>query len=476
MIEIISQGENITTEFKQSRNQISKDVYESICAFLNRNGGNLFLGVSDNGNITGIDGDAVTRMRVELAAALNNPQKINPPLYIVPDEFTVEDKKILFLSIPESSQVHRCNGRIFDRNQDGDFDITSHADLVANLYIRKQAAFSENRIFPFVELADLRDDIFLRFKKRLRLQRPAHPWIEMEGLDFFRSSRLYQKDYSSGKEGFTLAAILLFAKDEVILSVLPAYRTDAILRRDNLDRYDDRDDIRTNLLESYDRIMAFVAKHLPDPFFLEKDVRISLRDKIFREVAANILIHREFVNAFPAKFIIERHRVFAENANRPHGHGIIKPDDFSPFPKNPVIAGIFKEIGLADELGSGIRNLYKYVPLYANGSSPELIEGDIFRTIIALSHENKRKKRSLPKNATENATENATVNATVKLSALQKAIISAMQKNNSITYDELSSKMKKDRATIHRNIQKLLQQGIIHRIGSDKKGHWEIIE
>jgi ATP-dependent DNA helicase RecG len=101
------------------------------------------------------------------------------------------------------------------------------------------------------------------------------------------------------------------------------------------------------------RLMAFVAKHLRDEFFLEKDQRISLRDHIFREVAANMLIHREFLNPYPAKFIIETHRLFAENSNKPHGHGLIDPANFSPFLKNPVIARFFKEIGCADELGSG---------------------------------------------------------------------------------------------------------------------------
>jgi len=152
-------------------------------------------------------------MRNDLATALNNPQKINPSLYIIPEEVTIDGKKILYLSVPESSQVHRSNGRIFDRNDDGDFDITNHADSVANLFIRKQATFSENRIFPFVERIDMREDLFLRFKKHVRLERPDHPWVEMEDIDFYRSARLFQKDYSSGKEGFTLAAILLFAKD-----------------------------------------------------------------------------------------------------------------------------------------------------------------------------------------------------------------------------------------------------------------------
>lgn len=156
-------------------------------------------------------------------------------------------------------------------------------------------------------------------------------------------------------------------------------------RRINLDRYDDRDDIRTNLIESYDRLMAFVAKHLPDPFYLENDQRVSLRDHIFREVVANMLIHREYINGFPAKFIIGNNQVIAENANRPHGHGRINPSDFTPFPKNPIIARFFKEIGRADELGSGVRNLYKYTRIYSGGAEPQLLEGDIFKVIVPVT-------------------------------------------------------------------------------------------
>ena len=124
------------------------------------------------------------------------------------------------------------------------------------------------------------------------------------------------------------------------------------------------------------------AERLLEKIKAEKDQRISLRDRIFREVAANMLIHREFLNPYPAKFIIETHRLFAENSNKPHGHGLIDPANFSPFPKNPVIARFFKEIGRADELGSGVRKLFKYCRHYSGGKTPELIEGDIFKSII----------------------------------------------------------------------------------------------
>ena len=56
-----------------------------------------------------------------------------------------------------------------------------------------------------------------------------------------------------------------------------------------------------------------------------------------------------------------------------------------PSPKNPIIARVFKEIGLVDELGSGVKNLFKYCRQYSNGLNPELIEEDIFKTIIPLT-------------------------------------------------------------------------------------------
>ena len=113
----------------------------------------------------------------------------------------------------------------------------------------------------------------------------------------------------------------------------------------------------------------------------------TLRDRIFREVVTNILIHREYISGFPAKFIIENNEVRTENANRPHGHGMINPADFTPYPKNPVIARFFKEIGRADELGSGVRNLYKYTRIYSGGVDPQLIEADIFKIIIPTTEQ-----------------------------------------------------------------------------------------
>lgn len=64
---------------------------------------------------------------------------------------------------------------------------------------------------------------------------------------------------------------------------------------------------------AYPRLLAFIQKHLPDRFYLEGTQRISIRDVIFREVVANLLVHREFSNAYPATLTIFKDKVVTEN-------------------------------------------------------------------------------------------------------------------------------------------------------------------
>jgi ATP-dependent DNA helicase RecG len=381
---IIKLGEVIQTEFKTCTFQLSNNVFETICAFLNRGGGHLILGVSDEGTIEGVLDDSIDQIINNVISNCNNLQKLNPTFYLSPEVIDIEKKKVIYIYVPESSQVHYTVGRIFDRNSDGDFDITDNQELVTQLYIRKQTTYSENKIYPHLTLGDLKTELFSKIRKLVKNQRSNHPWMGLNNDELLKSAGLWKKDYQSGNDGYTLASVVLLGKEEVIQSILPHYKTDAILRVENIDRYDDRDDIRCNLIEAYERLSAFIKKHLPDKFYAEDNQRINLRDKIFREIIGNILVHREFSNSFPAKLIIESDHVLTENWNKPHGNGRIDPANFSPYPKNPTIAKFFKEIGWVEELGSGIRNITKYCNLYGSKGDPEFIEGDIFKAVIPV--------------------------------------------------------------------------------------------
>lgn len=64
--------------------------------------------------------------------------------------------------------------------------------------------------------------------------------------------------------------------------------------------------------------------------------------------------------------------------------GKLKPDNFEPFPKNPHIAQIFTQMGRSEELGTGIKNVFRYNKIYSNTEDNDFIEEDIFNTTIPL--------------------------------------------------------------------------------------------
>lgn len=252
----------------------------------------------------------------------------------------------------------------------------------------------ENKIYPFATIDDLRRELIEKARIMAMNRTVNHPWGKMQDMEMLRSAALYEKNLQTGEEGFNLACILLFGKDNVIASALSYYKTDAILKIEDLERYDDRDDIRTNLIESYERLTNFIKKHLKDKFYIEGEQRINVRDVIARELCANLLIHREYSNPYPAKLIITKNEIYTENANKPRIIGFIDLDNYSPYPKNPKIANFFKEIGLADELGSGIRKIAKYTKIYG-GSIPEFKEDEIFQVKIPLTKQKEKREEGI---------------------------------------------------------------------------------
>jgi ATP-dependent DNA helicase RecG len=258
------------------------------------------------------------------------------------------------------------------------------------------------------------------------------------------------------------------------MSVLPQHKTDAIFRVFNTDRYDDRDVVITNLIESYDRLISFGKKHLNNTFHLDGIQSVSARDNILREIVSNLLAHRDFSSGYVAKLVIERNRIYTENANLSHGHGALSLATFEPFSKNPPISKVFREIGLADELGSGMRNTYKYTKMYSGGE-PQFVEGDVFRITIPLT-EVATATVGPGSSGSSNGAINEPINGAVSLTASEKRILEAIRQNPRITRKELIELLNVGESTVFRATKKLKAEGIIERIGSNKGGYWRVAD
>lgn len=380
LLETIAQGESASVEFKRCGAQPEQDTFETVCAFANHMGGSVYLGVEDNGTVTGVAEGAAMDIQRNIANVVRNPKLFDPTVMLETEMVAVKGKTVVRIWVPMSPDVHRYKGVVYDRIADADVKISVGSQISA-MYIRKSNLETERRIFPYLTTSDLRADLIHRARQMATERRPGHPWAGLDDEQLLRSAQLLVKDYSTGQEGLTLAAGLLFGSDETIGSLCPTYKTDAVVRLRDEDRYDDRLTVKTNLMDAYDALMEFCARNLPDPFVLEGDTRVSVRGIVCRELISNMLIHREFTSPYPAKLEIDRAGLHTQNASRTFFEGSITLNDFSPMPKNPSIANVFTQIGLAEELGSGTRNLFKYARSFMGGD-PILVDGVVFRATV----------------------------------------------------------------------------------------------
>lgn len=133
-----------------------------------------------------------------------------------------------------------------------------------------------------------------------------------------------------------------------------------------------------------------------------------------------------------------------------------------PDPKNPIVAAFFRTIGFADELGSGIRKMFKYGKSFG-GADPTLTEGDIFRDVLELNSEffpTDFRNGAITNN--HDVPINDTINETIKSSP-------------GISLVGIAEKVGKSWATVARAVASLKKAGRIEHRGSKKTDGYYLV-
>ena len=377
----IQAGEGISVEFKRCGSQPGQDTFETVCSFANRQGGSILLGVRDDGAVEGVPEASALNIERNISNVTSDPNLFNvSPLVEFERLRDSEGRLVIRVWVPMGPSLYTFKGAVYDRVADADVRVKSDSQ-VTSMMARKRSYYSERTVYSWVTEDDLEMDLLDAVRDALRANDADHPWLSLSNGEFLRAARLFGRDQLTGERGFNLAAVALLGKEDTILDVMPLYRTDAVLRRVETDRYDDRLICRSNLVRAYDELVGFCEKWLPDSFVLDGGQRKSARDVIVRELVCNCLIHREFVSPHIARITINREGIRTNNASRALFAGPVTLESLDPTPKNPIIANFFTQMGRSEELGSGTRNLYKFSRLYA-GKDPVLEDGDQFTAFV----------------------------------------------------------------------------------------------
>ncbi len=240
----------------------------------------------------------------------------------------------------------------------------------------KHFATPDSHIIPELLWSDMQPRLIERLRMQAVAHNPEHAWKDLHDEALLHDAGLARLNPDTGMIGFTLGALLLVGTDAAFRARFPmqGQGTQAVYRPGKW-RRGEREDLRMNLLETHDRLMAFAARHLPDAIKTTPNGEtINLRDTILSEVFANSLIFRDYARPFPARFVIEADRVFMENGMAP-----ARKSDPKSSP-NPLLANVFTEIGLGRKQAAKSSQASLWGKAYF-GMLPMVVEGSVYRIL-----------------------------------------------------------------------------------------------
>ncbi len=527
-IALTLEGEGTQIEYKTCTEEISESLYESVCSFLNHTGGQILVGVQNDGTVIGVNPDKAEKLKADIINCINNPELFLPCPYFTPRIMEMDDKTVMQLDIPCGQYVYRFKGRYWDRNDDADIDVTDQPELLLSIFERKNPHLFEERIVEGLTMEQLDVKTFQYCRNILATIQPSHAWLQMTNEEMLLSAHLAKQEGS--KLQLKYAALILFGTEDAITEFMPRYRFEAVFHMCTYaqyndmslfpSRYDDRRTIRQNLIQVYEQLGAFVERYLPDKFYLPANTmqRQNLRWDLFREIVGNMCVHTDFSSGYACFFHVFKDRVVTKNPTRllpeiPEGELTIQ--QLSNYTKNPLLVRVFHELNWAEDLGSGTRNILRYAPLYYPNYKIEINSGSQFLFSITYQDENvygnvtetgkmsPTEGKNVPNEGQMSPTEPDNVPNKDKMSPTsiheltdeelslkpferelviskrkrrQQAIVGMISIDSHVSVETMAEKLDVDKKTIKRDLKELKENLVIERIGGTFGGEWMVLK
>ena len=311
--EALLKGERVTLECKRAKAEVPKSIWQTYSAFANTIGGLILLGVDENlqekdvskrFQIIGVD--EPSKIITDFWNTLNS-DKVNENILVDSDVevVNVDGAQIVCIHVPQADWMAKpiyLNGNVYKgtyrRNNEGDYHC---AEAQVKAMIRDSNADGNDSILiEYYGMDDIDPDSLRQYRTEFRLENNTHVWNQVDDKTFLRNLGGYTEDRQTGREGLTLAGLMMFGKGLAIRDRFANFRMD-YLDMSHLvgdERYHDRltyDGLWENNLYQFFRIVSpKIQFDLPKPFKLEKGWKRkddTPQREAVREAFTNSIIH-----------------------------------------------------------------------------------------------------------------------------------------------------------------------------------------
>ncbi|MFA5202656.1 MAG: ATP-binding protein, partial [Bacteroidales bacterium] len=375
LTDTLSKGERILLECKKARNEVPKSLWETYSSFANTLGGDILLGIEED--LMATDPKLrFTILGVEDSAKIQNDfwntvnsDKVSANILHNEDVSVVDidGKKVMCIHIPQADFTLRpvyINGNplkgSFRRNHEGDYHCTE-AEVKAMLRDANVNG-NDSAMIEFYGMADVDPDSLRQYRTEFRVLNDGHPWNSDDDKKFLTELGGYAMDRKTGKEGFTLAGLLMFGKGLAIRERFDNFRMDYVDMSHLVgdERYHDRLTYdgrwENNLYQFFHRVLPKITMDLPRPFRLEGARRIddTPQHEAVREAFTNSIIHSDVllpggvlrVDKYDDRLCFRNPGILKLPIEQIYEGGTSKA-------RNPKIQNMLRMIGYGENLGSG---------------------------------------------------------------------------------------------------------------------------
>ena len=284
--------EDLHNEFKSDRNKISDtDIIDVVVAFANTDGGSLYIGVEDNGEITGLHPSH--RDEIQLAAFIAN--KTVPPVSVMVEK--EEANNYVKVTVPKCrSIIASSSGKLLRRRIKSDstpenVPMYPH-EISSRLSDLKLLDFSSQCV-PESSYEDLDDIERERLRKAIRIYHGEQTLLELDNEELDKALRLV--DEVNGRLVPTFTGMLLIGRsDRFKLRVPTAGAVFQVLNGTNVALNESLD---LPILAAFERISAFMDARNTEEEIEDGLYRISVFDynkRAVREAIVNAFCHRDY--------------------------------------------------------------------------------------------------------------------------------------------------------------------------------------
>ena len=214
---------------------------------------------------------------------------------------------------------------------------------------------------------------------------------------------------------------------------------------------------------------------------LREEMRINYPYEAIRELAMNLVMHRNYQTNAPAKFYEYSDRIEMDN---PGGlYGKVQPENFPNTNdyRNPVIAEAMKVLGYVNRFNRGVNMVQEILEENKNGDAVfDFKDISTFKVTVMSADPKPESDTESGADDTDHDTENVRrdtendTDDTENLTSREAKVLSLIREDNSVSRKVIATKLGISTATVARDIDSLKTKGIIERIGGDKGGYWKV--